>query len=366
MIEIKRLELNDNEKKEFLELMSTSLSVHSTNWLEWKYIDNPMIKGKPIVFGAIDKSSGKLVGIRPFLACNVVIGNKTFKAAQPCDTAVHPEYRGKGLFTDMNKVAIQELGKEGYDLFFNFPNRNSQPGNLKMGWKKVLVFDESLAFNNFSKVVKDMTDNHLYELGSKIISIGMPNLSKIIKRLEEEVMSYDLDVKVTTEDSFDDSVENLWQYKERNRFRVKRDSKYMNWRFKKRPDKKYKYWTIRQNDKLLAYMITTISGRWGSTEGQIVDFNFIDDKYFIIILEKVIKEFQLNNSCNFVSILACTENRVFQKLKKIGFIHRFQFPYKLAMPERNLLVRAINPEVLNYGLYEGENWSLRSGDQDTY
>ena len=29
------------------------------------------------------------------------------------------------------------------------------------------------------------------------------------------------------------------------------------------------------------------------------------------------------------------------------------------MPERNLLVRAINPEVLNYGLYEGENWSLQ-------
>ena len=138
MVLIRRLDLNLKEKEDFLGLMSTSLSLHSIKWLEWKYTKNPIISGVPTVFGAIDKNSGKLVGIRPFLACNIVRGNKIFKAAQPCDTVVHPDYRGKGIFTEMNKVAIVELKKDGYDLFFNFPNRNSQPGNLKMGWKKHL------------------------------------------------------------------------------------------------------------------------------------------------------------------------------------------------------------------------------------
>ena len=361
MITINRLEFNDREKGEFLELMSTSLSTHSIDWLEWKYIKNPLVDGQPTVFGAIHNSSGKLVGIRPFLACNVAFGDKILKAAQPGDTVVHPDYRGRGLFTEMNKVAIQELQKEGYDLFFNFPNRNSQPGYLKMGWEKVLVFDESLAFNNFSKVVKYKTGSHFFELGGKILSIGLSNLPKIIRRLS----SKNFNVPVSIEENFDDSIETLWLNKEPNRFRVKRDSSYLNWRFKKRPDKKYKYWTISENDKLLAYMITTTSDRWGPTEGQIVDFNFTEDKYFFVILESVLKEFQLNG-CNFVSILACTEKSIFQELRKIGFIHRFQFPYKIAMPERNFLVRALNTELLKYDLYNGENWSLRSGDQDTY
>jgi GNAT superfamily N-acetyltransferase len=365
MFEIKRLDLNVTERNEFLQLMSTSFSRNSTEWLEWKYIKNPLINEKPTVFGTIHKNSGKLIGIRPFLACNIAFRNKTFKAAQPGDTVVHPDYRGKGLFTEMNKVAIEQLGKEGYDLFFNFPNRNSQPGNLKMGWRKVIVFDESFAFNNFNKVVEDRTSNFFYKLGGKIMSIGISNLSRVIKKLGKKVSLFDSKVEVSIEETFDDSVEELWLSKEQSRFRVKRDSNYLNWRFRMRPDKVYRFWTIREKNDLLAYMITTTSNRWGSKEGQIVDFNYIDEEYFFIILEAVLKDFNFNR-CNFVSILACTERNIFEQLNNMGFIHRFQFPFSLAMPERNFLVRVINPALLHYDLYKGENWSLRSGDQDTY
>ena len=78
----KRLNLNQKQKLEFLELMSTSLSPNTVDWLDWKYINNPMVKNEPTVFGAIHKASGKLVGIKPFLACNIIFENKTFKAAQ--------------------------------------------------------------------------------------------------------------------------------------------------------------------------------------------------------------------------------------------------------------------------------------------
>lgn len=366
MFKVQRLELTSREKQEFLELMSSSLNTHSVDWLEWKYVNNPKIIDQPTVFGVIHKSSGILVGIRPFLACDVVLGNKTFKAAQPCDTVVHPKFRGKGLFSEMNRVAIEELTNEGYDLFFNFPNRNSQPGYLKMGWEKVAVFDESFAFNNFRKVVGDTSSNTVYVLGGRIMSLGLPNLPKLIKKLDIGKGLSSNSAVVSIKESFDDDIENMWLNKEKNRFRIKRDSEYLNWRFRERPDKAYKYWTLEKRDNLLAYAITTISHRWGSKEGQIVDFNFIDAKYFFVLLEAVLKQFHFNDECNFVSILACTENTIFRELKRIGFIHRFQFPYSLAMPERNFVVRAINPELENYGLYKKEKWSLRASDQDTY
>lgn len=37
MYEVKRLDLNEKERKEFLKLMSTSLSTKSMDWLIWKY-----------------------------------------------------------------------------------------------------------------------------------------------------------------------------------------------------------------------------------------------------------------------------------------------------------------------------------------
>lgn len=209
MFKIRRLDLNDKQKHDFLELMSTSLSTHNIDWIEWKYIKNPIIDDKPTVFGAFHKDTDKLIGIRPFLACNIVFNDKVFKAAQPGDTVVHPEFRGKGLFTKMNRVAIDELGKNGYDLFFNFPNKNSQPGNLKMGWQKVLVFDESLAFNSFSRVVKDMTDSSFYEFGGKVMSIGMPDLFKIEKNISKKLGLTAYSNKVKIEEEFDDSIENL-------------------------------------------------------------------------------------------------------------------------------------------------------------
>ena len=103
-------------------------------------------------------------------------------------------------------------------------------------------------------------------------------------------------------------------------------------------------------------MITTISDRWGSKEGQIVDFHYKENKYFYNIGGDI-KEFQLIDKCNFVSILACTDSNIFEQLKNIGFINRFQFPYSLAMPERNFLVRALGNEMLEYDLYKGVNWS---------
>lgn len=364
MFEFKRLTLNDREKEDFLGLLSGSLATNTMDWLEWKYLKNPVIHDKPTVFGTFHKASGKLIGIRPFLACNVVLNGRIFKAAQPGDTVVHPDFRGQGLFSQMNRIAIEELGKEGYDLFFNFPNRNSQPGYLKMGWKIVLKFDESIAFSDFSRVVKDTTNNSIYKFLAKLMFISMSNLAKITEKLINDTQLNSYKVNVNIEDKYDDSIENLWLSKVNNRFRVRRDEKYLNWRFKERPDKAYEYWTIRRKGDLLAYVITTTSDRWGSKECQIVDFNFTEQDYFFIILKEVLKSF--SKTCNFVSILACTESDIFRRLNKLGFMHRFQFPYSLAMPDRNFLVRVVNPELLEYDLYDGAMWSLRSGDQDTY
>lgn len=55
------------------------------------------------------------------------------EAYQPGSTCVLPICRGKGIFKEMTMQAIAKLPDTAY--IYNFPNPNSFPGYMKMGWK---------------------------------------------------------------------------------------------------------------------------------------------------------------------------------------------------------------------------------------
>lgn len=59
------------------------------------------------------------------------IDNK--EAYQPGDTCVMENCRGKGVFSIMTKKSIAFLPESA--IIYNFPNSNSYPGYIKMGWK---------------------------------------------------------------------------------------------------------------------------------------------------------------------------------------------------------------------------------------
>ena len=54
------------------------------------------------------------------------------KAYQTVDTCVLEQFRGKGLFKKMTRWELDLLGKD--TLVYGFPNENSYPGYVKMGW----------------------------------------------------------------------------------------------------------------------------------------------------------------------------------------------------------------------------------------
>lgn len=117
-------ELKEKDKEEFLKLFNKVFETNmNLDWFNWKYIDN--IYGNSYMVFAYDKE--KLIGIRSFWRND--IEGKNF---QPCDTLVDKDYRGMGIFSKMSKIALEELGD--YPIY-NFPNQNSLPGSLKLGWK---------------------------------------------------------------------------------------------------------------------------------------------------------------------------------------------------------------------------------------
>lgn len=74
-------------------------------------------------------NNGKPVARRSFWRNDLEDG---YICYQPIHTYVEPEMRRKGIFSRMTQVAIE---KARGSYIYNFPNENSAPGYLKLGWK---------------------------------------------------------------------------------------------------------------------------------------------------------------------------------------------------------------------------------------
>lgn len=59
-------------------------------------------------------------------------------AFQPGSTCVLENCRGNGIFSEMTRQSVAMLPKEA--IIYNFPNKNSYPGYIKMGWKLIAKY----------------------------------------------------------------------------------------------------------------------------------------------------------------------------------------------------------------------------------
>ncbi|MBN3582444.1 GNAT family N-acetyltransferase [Algoriphagus aestuarii] len=132
--------------------LGESMIPKSESLWSWKHLDNPF--GKSPVLVAVENS--KIIGVRAFLRWEFLVDGEVKKACRAVDTAVHPDFQGKGVFSNLTLRLIEELKQEGLDLIYNSPNADSMPGYLKMGWQKwgklplKLDFHLSVGKNNHS------------------------------------------------------------------------------------------------------------------------------------------------------------------------------------------------------------------------
>jgi GNAT superfamily N-acetyltransferase len=98
----------------------------------WKHQKNPFGRS----FMLVARADDRIVGLRAFMRWEFRSGDNRVTAVRAVDTATHPEYRGRGIFSRLTEEALRGLGPQ-VDLVFNTPNARSGPGYLKLGWRAV-------------------------------------------------------------------------------------------------------------------------------------------------------------------------------------------------------------------------------------
>jgi hypothetical protein len=80
------------------------------------------------------ESDGRLVALRVFMRWSWRARGATVPAVRAVDTATHPAWRRRGIFTRLTLALLNQVRAEGAAFVFNTPNSQSRRGYLKMGW----------------------------------------------------------------------------------------------------------------------------------------------------------------------------------------------------------------------------------------
>jgi GNAT superfamily N-acetyltransferase len=127
----------DGDESQVLDLLRVSLGgrpagTRAPDLFRWKHLENPF--GRSMLF--VGEASGRIIGLRAFMWWRFEAGDQTITAVRAVDTATHPDFRGRGVFSELTRAALDEA-RANADMVFNTPNEKSLPGYLKMGWVPV-------------------------------------------------------------------------------------------------------------------------------------------------------------------------------------------------------------------------------------
>jgi hypothetical protein len=313
---------NLNDKEEILKLLDKVFSTQQMvqnisrgiSFWNWKYENNPFGQAKlhKITLGE------KIVGCGTLWPFEFIFNGKVLKAYQPCDTVILKEYRGKGLFSNLNKKRIATANQENFDFIFNFPNSQSLPGYQKMGW--VLIGK----IQWYVKVLQPLKVFNSFLVKSKSEILNVP-----------EIYSLNLKEKFV-DNSFLEHKINL----------IKNED-FFSWRFKSHPNRNYGILTIEEQ-----FAIFTLMKKGVMIEMVVVEFN-VSEKFIPKMIKFITKEAKKMN----VSYIALPNPNSYSK----WHFYKNQF---FLFNNKNFVVKQIN-KTLPPEIFKLSNWNFTLAMHDS-
>lgn len=208
-------ELAELQRESFKGVTGTSAldqlmgNLHSAGHYQRKYLA-PAGNAKIVTV----RESGKLLAVNAMVPETLRHAGGTALGWQSCDTATHPDARGRGLFKTC-VMALREQLTDG-EVFFGYPNANSMPGFAKFGW-----------------VTRGMLDAYVAPLPSFFGDTAIQPISRFDARFDEFSQRMIAPGTVC----------------------IERSAAYLNWRYLSHADTPYSAYSYVQNGRLEGFAV---------------------------------------------------------------------------------------------------------------
>ena len=351
---------NDGDETGYVTLMNIVFPKYKCNikrWL-WEFKDNPF--GSIQVFG---DSRGKIVGHMGLTCVPIKIEECIVRGSQAVDLAVHPQFRRKGMFIEIGKKLIQEAKNEG--ILISYGVTKEPHGHVKHGGfyvseipllvkimnKKGLLF---FILREFYWFVRRADSESI----SKLLVL-IKNFTKFTGHCKHVLRADDFKKQVVT--SFNEQIDELWEeVSKQYRLLVVRESKYLNWRYVRKPHSNYVILTLERNYRIEGYIVLSaeIHDWLGWKDGYILDL-FARSKKAIRCLLQLALDYFARKNVDLVTCWMMKTQLAYNCLLERSFIND-----KLCSPK---LIWRVNinddkHKKLHYEL--GKEWFLTMGDSD--
>lgn len=334
-----------------LELLNFVFEPRSIEWWQWLYGRNPA--GQVIIWLAEDK--GAIVGHRPYLPVKVKFGHQTALAGQAIDTAVHPDYHRRGIFTRLTKESLIEATNREWAFIYNFPNQLSYLGYIKAGWVDAYNPVRLVKILNLRNIMKLFLPN-------EFISQALAQMSdRLISTLPSTHLKYCSHDSIITHDSrFDDAYDQFWcEISPYFQIAIVRDCAYLNWRYVENPLFYYDIFSLRKANKILGFAVLRCSTSQQKLHvGNIMEFLFLPNYMSQAqILLSYITDFFRNKQVDLITLWPVLRR---------SYIHIFRHHvfFKSPLSKERMTIHLLSTNFPLSILRDRVQWLLSLGDTD--
>lgn len=285
----------------------------------WKHLYNPV--GRSIVY--VSESEGEIVGSVSTCPIKLKLGNRIFMCGFAADTAVHPNYRNKGLYKALNEAKKAQEVASGLDIHIGMTKNIFLIKRSKRSLRNTIPF----GVTNFIRI----KDVDLYLKMSKISRAWLKKYILTLKKKVNVVTNFSKpaysDVDIYPVKAFDERMKPFWSnVSGQNDLILDRSLEYLNWRY---CDGRAGRFTVKLagKDDILGYAVLRTNRKAENPYGIIDDLIAVPNRLDVVdaLLEDAINHF--DESVNVIRCMMLIGHPYTKILKKHGFVDSRDRPY---------------------------------------
>lgn len=293
---------------------------------KWKYHDNPL---KKILF-SLCKSDEKIIGVAPVYSRRIKIGDEVLLCSFAGDLAVHPGFRGRGIFKKMLEEN-NKLKKEAR-IQYNYI-KSDNPAVIKSRMRSKISHRFPFHLTYLVKIKDINLLLRMMPIEKKIfIKIGF-YLVKLFNDLKRNIIpskALNLNLSVSEVNKFDIRINQFWRdISEHYCFIVERNQDYLNWRYCDPRAGDLIVKQVEEDGRILGYSVLSINRyREEYPVGYIADLLTLPDRLDAanVLVADAIKYFEVHN-INKVVCIIIKKHPYERILNRYGFLDSRETTY---------------------------------------
>lgn len=257
-MEIKRASIGDFDRiQQFTEAFTDKIRT-SDEW-QWEFMCSFLV---PSIYMFASNEAGKVLGTQALMPAVIISGENSFITAKSEDTLVHPESRGRGLFSSIYEEVFKEAINDGIKLIWGFTGSKKSFASLgfhiyEKGLQTYIYINSYLATCKYYS--KGIHGGFFKKLIKRIVIYSALLLINVISRFSGLLInSRNNDYTVKKLVRFDNLTDSLCKHLIKQKpdlITINRDAAYMRWRIKDNPYYKHEILGLYYHNELVGYLV---------------------------------------------------------------------------------------------------------------